>query len=76
MVSFASKALAVVTLGLLTVSALAQDKPTLTVYTYDSFAADWGPGPKLKEGFEAQCSCTLTWVAADSSIGTLRHVQL
>ncbi|MGY3208454.1 hypothetical protein ACVWVS_002094 [Ewingella americana] len=20
-------------------------KPVLTVYTYDSFAADWGPGP-------------------------------
>jgi thiamine transport system substrate-binding protein len=76
MVSFAAKALAVVTLGLLTVSALAQDKPTLTVYTYDGFAADWGPGPKLKEGFEAQCGCTLTWVAADSSIGTLRRVQL
>lgn len=23
-------------------------KPTLTVYTYDSFAADWGPGPAVK----------------------------
>ena len=24
-------------------------KPVLTVYTYDSFAADWGPGPKIKK---------------------------
>lgn len=24
-------------------------KPTLTVYTYDSFAADWGPGPVIKK---------------------------
>lgn len=28
--------------------ALAQ-KPTLTVYTYDSFTADWGPGPAIKK---------------------------
>ncbi|MDD0440333.1 thiamine ABC transporter substrate-binding protein, partial [Shigella sonnei] len=28
-------------------------KPVLTVYTYDSFAADWGPGPKIKKAFEA-----------------------
>lgn len=24
-------------------------KPVLTVYTYDSFAADWGPGPAVKK---------------------------
>lgn len=24
-------------------------KPVLTVYTYDSFAADWGPGPVVKK---------------------------
>ena len=28
-------------------------KPVLTVYTYDSFAADWGPGPGVKKAFEA-----------------------
>lgn len=54
----------------------AQEKPTLTVYTYDSFAADWGPGPKVKEAFEAQCDCILEFVASDSSIGALRKVQL
>jgi thiamine transport system substrate-binding protein len=55
---------------------VAQDRPVLTVYTYDGFAAEWGPGPLLKQGFEAACDCTLDWVAADSSIGILRRVQL
>lgn len=68
------------TLALALPAARAQDtaagKPTLTVYTYDAFAADWGPGPQLKKGFEADCGCTLDFVAADSSIGALRKVQL
>lgn len=54
----------------------AQDKPTLTVYTYDAFAADWGPGPQLKTGFEASCDCTLDIIAVDSSIGALRRAQI
>ena len=32
--------------------AAAADTPTLTIYTYDAFAADYGPGPGLKAGFE------------------------
>ena len=27
--------------------AAAADKPVLTVYTYDSFVSDWGPGPAV-----------------------------
>jgi thiamine transport system substrate-binding protein len=75
MVKFASIALAVLVAGTSGL-ALAQDKPTLTIYTYDGFAAEWGPGTPLKEGFEATCNCNVNWVAADSSIGTLRRVQL
>lgn len=56
--------------------AAAQDKPTLTVYTYDSFAAEWGPGPVLKSGFEAVCGCTVQYVAAEDAISALRRVQL
>ncbi len=38
------------TFGALSLSQLAwADKPTLTVYTYDSFAAEWGPGPQIKK---------------------------
>lgn len=65
-----------VALGALALPASAQDTPNLTVYTYDAFAADWGPGPALKEAFEAECDCTITFEAADSSIGALRRAQL
>jgi thiamine transport system substrate-binding protein len=43
-------------------------KETLTIYTYDSFVAEWGPGPKVKEAFEKQCDCTLNgWRRAMAS---------
>lgn len=75
MVKSISLALAVL-FGLSALPAVAEDAPTLTIYTYDAFAADWGPGPALKSGFEASCNCTVRFVAADSSIGALRRVQL
>lgn len=76
MVKSVSLALAVL-LGLAALPVNAQDAPKLTIYTYDGFAAEWGPGPGLKAGFEATCGgCTVEFVAADSSIGTLRRVQL
>ncbi len=50
---------------------------TLTVYTYESFTAEWGPGPIIKEAFEATCDgCTVDFVALDSSAGILNRVQL
>lgn len=76
MVKSTRLALAVL-VGLFASPAFAQDAPKLTIYTYDGFAAEWGPAPALKSGFEAICGgCTVDWVAADSSIGTLRRVQL
>lgn len=60
----------------LSTAALAADKPVLTVYTYDSFAADWGPAPKVEEAFEKTCNCDLQFVATDSAIGALRKIQL
>ena len=49
----------------------------LTVYTYESFTAEWGPGPAIKEGFEKQCGdCTVNFIALDSSAGILNRVQL
>ena len=47
--------------------ASAQERPTLTVYTYSSFVGRYGPGAKVKERFEAVCGCTLEWVAADNA---------
>ena len=67
---------AVVLFALSAFSAGAQDKPTLNVYTYDSFATEWGPGPALKTGFEKQCGCTVQYTAAEDAISMLRRVQL
>ena len=57
-------------------SAAFADKPELTVYTYDAFAADWGPAPAIESAFEAVCDCDLSFVGADSSLALLRKVQL
>ena len=59
-----------------TAAAQAASLPVLNVYTYDSFASKWGPGPKIKAAFEAQCECELNYVAVDGSTGILSRVQL
>lgn len=51
-------------------------KPVLTVYTYDSFAAEWGPGPKVKQAFEQQCDCELKFVALEDGVSLLNRVRL
>lgn len=59
------------------VTLAADDARTLTVYTYESFTTEWGPGPAIKQGFEAQCGdCEINFVALDSSAGILNRVQL
>jgi thiamine transport system substrate-binding protein len=55
--------------------ALAQT-PELTVYTYDSFVSDWGPGPAVKEAFEAECGCTLNLVGAGDGAALLGRLKL
>src|SRR5262245_51852063 len=44
---------------------MAADQPTLTVYTYESFVGEYGPGQALKKAFEAQCGCNLAFVSAE-----------
>ncbi|EIY8040604.1 thiamine ABC transporter substrate binding subunit [Vibrio vulnificus] len=56
-------------------SALAADK-TLTIYTYDSFASDWGPGPTVEKTFEAQCGCDVNFVALDDGVSILNRLRL
>ncbi len=57
-------------------SAVKVTKPTLTIYTYDSFAASWGPAPLIKKAFDKKYNCNLKFVATSSAIGALRKVQL
>ncbi|HAS2736770.1 TPA: thiamine ABC transporter substrate-binding protein, partial [Vibrio cholerae] len=45
--------LTAVALATLCVASAASAAPTLTVYTYDSFAAEWGPAPAIEKAFEA-----------------------
>jgi len=60
----------------LSTTAMAAER-TLTVYTYESFTAEWGPGPAIKKGFEEQCGdCTVEFIPLDSSAGILNRVQL
>src|SRR5210317_1042285 len=52
------------------------DKPVLTIYTYDSFISEWGPGPAIEKNFEASCNCDVKFVGLDSSLGILGRLQL
>jgi thiamine transport system substrate-binding protein len=55
---------------------LAADTPELTVYTYDSFVTEWGPGPAVKAAFEETCGCTLNFVAAGDGAALLARLRL
>ncbi|WP_143531452.1 thiamine ABC transporter substrate binding subunit [Xaviernesmea oryzae] len=59
----------------LSVSAHAQEK-TLTVYTYESFVSDWGPGPKVKEAFEKTCACKVDFVGVADGVALLTRLKL
>jgi thiamine transport system substrate-binding protein len=54
--------------------ALAQEK--LTVYTYESFTAEWGPGPQVEKAFEAECACDLEFVSVADGVALLNRVKL
>ncbi|WP_054178344.1 thiamine ABC transporter substrate binding subunit [Trabulsiella odontotermitis] len=51
-------------------------KPVLTVYTYDSFSADWGPGPAVKKAFEADCNCELKYVTLEDGVSLLNRLRM
>jgi thiamine transport system substrate-binding protein len=63
-------------LALTATTAVAQDRPVLTVYTYDSFITDWGPGPAVEKAFEATCDCDLQLIGAGDGAALLSRVQL
>lgn len=57
-------------------SAAIADVPELTVYTYDSFVSDWGPGPAVEAAFEETCGCDLKLVGAGDGAALLARVKL
>ena len=48
----------------------------LTVYTYDSFVSEWGPGPLIEKTFEEKYSVDLELIAVDSAATLLNKVIL
>lgn len=62
--------------ALLVLAVPAAAKDTLTIYTYDSFVAEWGPGPKVKAEFEKTCNCTIEWVAPGDGVAVLNRLKL
>lgn len=56
-------------------AALAAEK-TLTVYTYESFISEWGPGPKVKQAFEKTCGCTVNFVGITDGVALLSRLKL
>lgn len=63
-------------LGIILSDQVLAAKPTLTVYTYDSFTSEWGPGPKVKEAFEQQCNCELKFVGLEDGVSLLSRLKL
>ena len=56
---------------LITISSISA-KEVLVVGTYDSFSAEWGPGPVIETEFEKICNCDVQYVST-SQAGTLAN---
>jgi thiamine transport system substrate-binding protein len=48
----------------------------LTIYTYDSFASEYGPGAKIKAAFEKICECEVNYVTAGDGVALLNKLKL
>ncbi|WP_274423191.1 thiamine ABC transporter substrate binding subunit [Chelativorans sp. YIM 93263] len=66
----------VVAFGLFAAALPAAAQDTLTVYTYESFTTEWGPGPAIEEAFEAECDCDLEFVSVADGVALLNRVRL
>ena len=66
---------AALAIALIAAPALARAE-TLTVYTYDSFTAEWGPGPAIEAAFEDATGADLEWVAVADGVALLNRLRL
>ena len=48
----------------------------LTIYTYDSFVSEWGPGPIIEKIFEEKHNADVQFIAVDSAATLLNKVIL
>lgn len=49
---------------------------TLTIYTYESFTSEWGPGPQIEKAFEESCGCDVEFVAVADGVALLNRLRL
>ncbi|AEG05921.1 MULTISPECIES: thiamine ABC transporter substrate binding subunit [Sinorhizobium] len=68
-------AIAAASIAAFSVSAAAAEK-TLTVYTYESFITEWGPGAKVAEAFEKTCDCKVDYVGVADGVELLTRLKL
>lgn len=52
------------------------EEQTLTIYTYESFTAEWGPGPKVKAAFEKTCACKVDYVSLGDGVSLLTRLKM
>lgn len=49
--------------------------PVLTIYTYDSFASEYGPGPVIKTEFEKICDCEVNFIGVADGVTLLNKIR-
>jgi len=62
--------------ALAALSSAASAAQTLTIYTYESFTSEWGPGPKVKAAFETVCDCTVDYVSLPDGVALLTRLKM
>lgn len=70
------KELSTALFALLLLALPAAAKEKLTIYTYESFVSEWGPGTKIKEAFEKTCNCIIDWVGLGDGVALLNRLKL
>lgn len=47
----------------------------LTIYTYQSFNSEYGPGQNLQKQFESQTNCQIKWVESEDAVALLNRLK-
>ena len=66
----------IITLFVCLLISLSVQAQKLTIYTYDSFVSEWGPGPIIEEKFEKTFDTELEFIAVDSAATLLNRIIL
>lgn len=70
------KKLSMTAIALTALTLPASSADTLTIYTYESFTAEWGPGPAVEKAFEAECGCDLKFVSVADGVALINRLKI